>query len=746
MLASSKYYLPSTIALASIFAFVQYNFLNPLLVISWLLAITLINVARLFLYHSYLHHPLQHPGAIQRRMRWFRHSVFLGGCAWGAAGLLLFTEIDSQHQIFLIFMLAGISVSGAIAYSADFISAALYVFITIMPLGISLLMSDGVFALYIFMALLLFLFFMLNFLRQLNRNRIEQINTHLLALQNEEKVRLSEERYRLLLNHSPIGIFHFDKDLNIIFCNDIIVSKLHSTTNLIVGLDMRTLQDQSLVQPCQDALAGKIGHYEGLYKATFTDISIWISMSCAPSRNKNGEIIGGIGIVQDMTESKKAADEIKNLAYYDPLTQLPNRRLLLDWLQQALASSARTEKSGALLFIDLDNFKAVNDAYGHDTGDLLLQQVAKRIVACVRDNDTVARLSGDEFVVILELLSETGLKAAAQTEMIGDKIRNSLNQPYQLGSLVHRSTPSMGATLFHGNSPGPEEIIKQADIAMYEAKKSGRNTLRFFDPLMQEAINQRTTLEVELNNALEQNQFELFYQIQVDSNSRYLGAEVLLRWKHPELGQVSPAEFIPLAEETGLITPIGRWVLNTACDQIKAWQAAEHTRDLTLAVNISAKQFGQPDFIEQVRSAVNRHIINPRLLKLELTESLVLDNLDRIISTMNELKDIGILFSLDDFGTGYSSLQYLKRLPLDQLKIDQSFVRDLEHNNNDKAIVSTIIAMAHSLNLDVIAEGVETEEQKQFLLQRNCRHYQGYLFSKPLPLPAFEALLLAGAG
>lgn len=465
----------------------------------------------------------------------------------------------------------------------------------------------------------------------------------------------------------------------------------------------------------------------------------WLSITA--TKAVDGTVTNYVGTQTDITERKAAEEKIKNLAFYDPLTGLPNRRMLMDRLQQALASSARSCRVGALLFIDLDHFKTLNDTLGHDIGDILLQQVAQRLRPCLRESDTVARLGGDEFVVMLEDLSEQVFEAASKTKDIGEKILAKLNQPYLLSIHEYRSTASIGATLFSGNQKSIDELMKQADITMYQAKTAGRNALRFFDPKMQETINDRVALEGELSKALDKQQFHLYYQIQVDHSLRPLGAEVLIRWVHPERGLVSPAQFIPLAEETGLILPIGNWVLETACAQLKAWQHDSLTRDLVLAVNVSAKQFRQADFVEQVQAIVQRHAIDPSLLKLELTESMLQENIEDTIVTMNALSRIGIQFSLDDFGTGYSSLQYLKRLPLDQLKIDQSFVRDIATDNNDKTIVRTIIAMARSLDLDIIAEGVETEEQRQFLFETGCVHYQGYLFGKPAPLEQFEALL-----
>ena len=440
-------------------------------------------------------------------------------------------------------------------------------------------------------------------------------------------------------------------------------------------------------------------------------------------------------------EKEKRAAELNNLAFYDSLTGLPNRRLLLDRLHQAFASSARSGREGALLFIDLDNVKSLNDTLGHDIGDLLLQQTAQRLESCLREVDTVARLGGDEFVVLLEELSEQPIEAATQTKTVGEKILAALKQPYQLDTHEYHSTASIGATIFSDHGQSGEEMLKRADIAMYQAKKAGRNSLCFFDPQMQASITSRFSLEGELRKALQNQQFHLYYQIQVDSSHRPLGAEALIRWIHPLRGLVPPDKFIPLAEETGLILPIGQWVLETACTQLKAWEQEVLTRDLVLAVNVSAKQFHQADFVAQVQAAVQHHSINPMLLKLELTEGMLLENIEDTIATMNALKEIGVQFSLDDFGTGYSSLQYLKRLPLDQIKIDQSFVRDIAIDSDDRAIVSAIIAMTQSMKLNVIAEGVETKEQRQFLLDEGCNHYQGYLFGKPVPIEQFEALL-----
>jgi diguanylate cyclase (GGDEF)-like protein/PAS domain S-box-containing protein len=455
-------------------------------------------------------------------------------------------------------------------------------------------------------------------------------------------------------------------------------------------------------------------------------------------KDEAGTVTHYVTAMTDITLRKAAAKEIERLAFLDPLTGLPNRRLLLDRLQQALSSSARSGRKGALLFLDLDHFKVLNDTLGHDFGDLLLRQVAQRLSAAVREGDTVARLGGDEFVVLLEDLSEELIEAAEQAQSVGEKVLLSQQQPYTIATHQHHSSCSMGAVVFGGQHQSVDELLKQADLAMYDAKAAGRNALRFFDPQMQASISARAVMENELHAALAAEQFVLHYQTQVTNEDQVIGAEVLIRWQHPQRGLVSPAEFISLAEETGLINPIGWWVLQTACAQLKAWEAVPALSALQLAVNVSARQFHKPDFVTQVMAALQQSGARSNLLKLELTESVVLKDIDDTIGKMNALKALGVRFSLDDFGTGQSSLSYLTQLPLDQIKIDRSFVQNIGEKPTDALIVQTIIGMARNLGLEVIAEGVETQAQRSFLEQHGCTLYQGYLFSRPVPIQQFE--------
>jgi diguanylate cyclase (GGDEF)-like protein/PAS domain S-box-containing protein len=479
------------------------------------------------------------------------------------------------------------------------------------------------------------------------------------------------------------------------------------------------------------ALTGKPAHFEA-----FSEVSQrWTEVTAYRTAPMQFAVL-----VTDITERKQAEQTIQELAYFDSLTKLPNRRLLMDRLGQAVIASVRSKQEGGLLIIDLDDFKTLNDTFGHAQGDQLLQQVARRLSTSVREGDTVAHLEGDEFVVVLENLGDNSHEAAARIRMIAEKILAILCQPYVLSSQEHHGTASIGAALFGEHRESMDDLIKRAGIALCQAKAAGRNTLRFFDPDLQAAVKTRATLEEDLRQGIKSSQFLLYYQPQVDRGI-LIGAEALARWKHPERGMVSPGEFIPLAEETGLILPLGQWVLETACRQIARWAGRKETRHINLAVNVSARQFRQPDFVEQVLAVLDRTRANPQNLKLELTESMLLDNVEDVIGKMTALRSHGLSFSLDDFGTGYSSLSYLKRLPLDQLKIDQSFVKDVLADLNNGAIAQTIITLGKTMGLAVIAEGVETEEQRDFLARLGCSAFQGYLFSRPLPLEELQLLV-----
>ena len=984
LLATSKFALVTSTIIAALFAYAQREVIALPFVLTWLSLIILIAIIRAIHGHLCLLTPLDEHSTLQSQLVKFRYLTFIAGLVWGSAGFLMFPPNNPEHQMFLVFMLAGVSAGVVTSYSADTASAITFVFALLIPLIIRLFMQNSAMSLAMGLAGIMYLIFIVVHIRRANHSLLENIGLRLEAGEHKRTISTSSNRYDALLSHSPMAIFHFDANLAITHCNERYAAILGVPVDGLIGLElMNFIQDQSILLTLKKALEGEVGYYDGYYSVNDSNAKKWINLICLPSIGDDEAVDGGVAILHDTTEHRQAQDrlfisdewhramlsgsmdgfwltdlqgqllevnqaycemsgynqqelltmyvseleakespedvvehiqniasngedrfesehrrkdgsifyveisvqyrqtdggrlmvflqditerklkendlrvaatafnahnsiiisdvnnliirtnnaftktsgytqeevlgknlimfcakqneshlyttmltnvmrngfwegeiwnqrkngevypahlnitvvkdknnnvenfvthltdtskqraaaaEIENLAFYDTVTGLPNRRLLLDRLNHAMASSSRNGKEGALLFLDLDNFKTLNDSSGHAVGDIFLTMVAKRLKECVREVDTVARFGGDEFIVVLEDLKMQNIEATVSAESVANKILVALHQPYLINNQQHYSGVSIGITLFNGNQSSTEELLKQADIAMYEAKKT-RNAIRFFNPAMQASITARVSLEHALRKAIELQQFQLYYQVQVDSSGFATGAEVLLRWLHPEQGLILPAMFIPLAEETALILPIGQWVLEGACAQIKIWQKDELTRKIALSVNVSAKQFYQKYFVDEVQAALHYHDINPALLKLELTESMLLKDVESTIETMQTLRKIGVQFSLDDFGTGYSSLQYLKRLPLNQLKIDGLFIRDIAVNTSDQAIVCTIAAMANALELDVIAECVETKEQYIQLQKSGCKHYQGYLFGKPVPIEEFDKKL-----
>jgi diguanylate cyclase (GGDEF)-like protein/PAS domain S-box-containing protein len=563
----------------------------------------------------------------------------------------------------------------------------------------------------------------------------------------EAELRATNEMLHSVVENAPLRIFWKDLGLRYLGCNTAFArdagkqspQELIGEDDFAMGWRAQAEMYRADDRRIMDSNTPRLAFEEP--QTTPDGQEIWLRTSKVPLHGADGKVIGILGIYDDITEQKRAEQKIRQLAFFDSLTGLPNRRLLMERMRHAMSAGMRSGRYGALMLLDLDQFKTLNDTRGHSTGDQMLIEVARRLQHCVREEDTVARLGGDEFIAVLEGLSSITDEAVMQAELVAEKIRSKLTETYALEGGDFHTSPSIGITLFRGHQHALEDLFIHADTAMYQAKAAGRNAIRFYDPQMQATLAARSEMEVALRSALEHNEFRLFYQAQVDSQGQITGAEVLLRWRSARLGMVSPAQFIPVAEETGLIIAIGSWVLETACAQLARWQTQAALAGLTVAVNVSARQFRQGNFVARVDELLKRSGIDPAKLKLELTESLVLDNVEESVRKMGELRQLGVRFSMDDFGTGYSSLTYLKRLPLDQIKIDQSFVRDITTDQSDAAIVQTIIAMAHSLGLDVIAEGVETEAQREFLDLRGCRAYQGYLFGRPVEVADFEAAL-----
>lgn len=556
--------------------------------------------------------------------------------------------------------------------------------------------------------------------------------------QSEEALQLAASVYQA----SHEGIVVTDENNLIVAINPAFTNITGYTLDEVHGKNPRMFQsgkqDQTFYQEMWQSIQNN-GHWQGEIWDRRKNGELhakWLSISAI--RHPDGSIYRYVGQFSDITDKKRKDELIWTQANFDALTNLPNRRLLADRMQQAISSSKRSGLFGALVSLDLDHFKQLNDTLGHSTGDKLLIEVAHRLQTCIRQGDTIARMGGDEFLVVLQELSANQNEAAIKAEKIAEKIRSELCRPYQFGETEYHSSSSIGIVIFHSQFQNQEELLAHVDAAMYQAKAKGRNSICFFDAAMQAALEKRSQLENALRGASSRHELTLYYQLQVDNTGRPIGAEALLRWVNPQFGMVLPTQFIPVAEESGLILQIGHWVLETACTQLARWHDDPRLCHLVIAVNVSARQFREPTFVTQVQDVLLKTGCKPEVLKLELTESLVLDNVEDCISKMKALKKLGIKFSMDDFGTGYSSLSYISRLPIDQIKVDQSFVRNITTDPHDAVIVQTIISMTHSLGMEVIAEGVETTAQRDFLELHGCQAYQGYLYAKPLPIEQLE--------
>lgn len=570
---------------------------------------------------------------------------------------------------------------------------------------------------------------------------------HDITPQKKVELALREKQQTLqsLLDNAPLGIWFQDKDGRLLFVNQAYCEATGKSEQEFLSMeDYKCIYDSETAEASKTADAVALvsdGPHFSQERMRFADGTMH-DLEVIKSRvtDEDGNVIGLIGLSMDVTDRKQAEEKLLHQAYFDELTGLGNRNFLMEQLARSLAQARRHNHYNALLFFDLDNFKIINDSMGHHTGDLLLQDIGRRLQATVREEDTVARLGGDEFVLIANDLGAVQSEAAEQAHTIAEKVRKALAVPYKLGEQEHHITLSVGISMFPTDDNDVNDILKHADTAMYRAKEAGRNAIRFFIPSMQVAAEERLRMQNLLRYAIPRDQLRVYYQPQYNHEGELLGAECLLRWKHPQLGVISPARFIPVAEDSGQIIDIGTWVLRESCKTLKLWQGRGKS-DITLSVNVSPRQFHQPGYVRQVIDIIEESGVDPRYLELELTETILIEHIEDVTEKMQKLKSIGVRFAIDDFGTGYSSLAYLKRLPLDRLKIDQSFIREVTNDPSDALIVETIIAMATHLELEVIAEGVETETQLDFLFKRGCAMYQGYFFSRPLTREQFDVYL-----
>lgn len=769
--ASLPLALASSLALAIILVYIQRTAIAPAILYGWLASMVVLTLCRAFLIS--LWNEKNETGmtfVLSWRLK-FRAGAIAGGLIWGASSILLFPAGNMPHQVFLSFVLAGVCAGAVTSLSIDKISVLGFLSLTLVPLIARFLLEDTEASLSMGIMTGLFLVVISQNASRMGRtvnenirlsveasaretalqkskSSLQQLNQNLeqLVAERTSDLRESETRFRFLFEQAAVGVAQVDTASGrFMRVNQKYADIVGYTREEMLALDFQFLTHPDDLEAelinLERLKAGDIREFEMEKRFFFKNKDpIWVMLTVSPMWLPGGKPDYHIAVIQDITGHKQAEEQIHQLAFYDPLTSLPNRRLFLDRLQQAQANSDRHKTNCAILFIDLDNFKTLNDTKGHDIGDLLLAEVARRLKDSVRTSDTVARLGGDEFVVVVEKLSDEPGRAATQAKRIGEKILAGLSRPFSLHEFEYHGSSSVGIRLFNDSKSSTDDLLKHADTALYQAKAAGRNTLCFFDPSMQIALEAQTMMANELRLAIAHQQFVPYYQKQVNADGGVTGAEILLRWQHPEKGMISPMIFIPIAEETGLICPIGKWVLQVACAQLKHWENDPLCCNFRLAINISARQFRQLNFVDEVLEILKETGANPHNLKLELTESSVLQDITLGIQKMQALCKAGIRFSLDDFGTGQSSLAYLKRLPLEQIKIDQSFVSDITTDPSNEAIVRTIILMSKSLGMEVIAEGVETEEQRKLLARSGCYAYQGYLFGKPMPIDDFQRL------
>jgi diguanylate cyclase (GGDEF)-like protein/PAS domain S-box-containing protein len=667
---------------------------------------------------------------------------------WGSAAIFLFPENSLSHQTVFFVIMIGMAASGISSLCPNLPVVTGFLSLALMPLIVRLMAAGSSDSLFNGSLILLFWVVSLFGAVKIHGNLRENIQLRLQSIDREKTLKVSEQRYRYIFKNAPLGIFHYDVESVIVDCNEEFIRILGSSRELLVGLNMlEVLQEQKMLQAIRDSLTRGEGYYEGDYTAVTSGRTTPVRVFFKAVNSLEQTPIGGVGIVEDFTEKKLTEEQIQYYASYDSLTGLPNRRLLLEYLSHELSRARRRGHYGALLFIDLDNFKTINDSLGHSVGDELLKVVAKRIRECIRQEDTAARMGGDEFIIIVTELDRSMGLAAHKARGIAEEISLCLSAPCQIEGRDLQITPSVGVSLFPKDDKGVDDILKQADTAMYRAKAAGRNAIHFFLPSMQEAADERLRLNTEIRKALEEDQFALYYQPQVDISGKLVGAEALLRWHHPQRGVVPPGAFLDIAEETGLMQDIGQWVLREACRHIIQWENAGLLSKLqTISINISGKEIAVPDFVDTVITVLDETGVDPNYIGIELTEGSLVSTGSDIVDKIMTLRQMGIKFSVDDFGTGYSSLSYLKSLPLNTLKIDRSFVNDIHDAKHDVVLVDTIIMMAQNLGMEVIAEGVETEQELFYLNSRGCVIYQGFYFSKPVPVESFTKMLESGSG
>ena len=732
---------------AFVLSFALWSAVDHTPVVVWLVAICGVTLLR---YYSLLRFEQRKDSDVTEYWeRIFLAGVVVSALIWAGTSVIFFVPQDLMYQAMLIIVLAGMSAGAVSSLASELAAIRIFLFVLLLPIIIRLLLQGGELYYWVALLIVLFLALTLTIAKRFHDNYYKAIKSRLMYETAIEERDLTAERFETIFRGAPAGIFLYDADLKIVEINQEFSDFLDAPADLLIGLELRQIPDRRVLPTIETVMEGNGGFYEGEYRTKFSQKEIWISMRTSPVYNARRDVIGGIGIVTDITERMNDQHKIQHQAYYDALTNVPNRTLLMERIHQEIIRFKRHQIIAGLLFLDLDHFKNINDSLGHSLGDSLLIETAHRLEHMLRDEDTVSRLGGDEFVVLLPDLGTEQKTAISKAEHIARKIHEVLSEPFMLQGHKLSTSTSIGVVITDDDNTSTEDLLKHADMAMYQAKKVWRGSTSFYRPEMDKWIKRRLAIDNALRSAIAADELRLYFQpITEFATGNIIGAEALLRWENPKLGSITPEEFVPIAEESGVIIAIGEWVLNRACAQFAAWlkELGEGCTLRKISVNVSSKQFNEATFVDKVLRAISLSGINPAMLELELTESIIIDNLENVSEKMKLLRAHNIGISIDDFGTGYSSLSYLKKLPFSSLKIDKSFTQDIQTDADDAQLIRTIITIAHSFHLSVIAEGVESAEQHAFLHANGCNCFQGFYCSPPLTNRDFSDMLRNSSG
>ncbi len=724
---------------------IQFNVIDLRSIIIWL-SVTLI----LFLYQLYHYYRFKNEPE-ENKLRdadiWldkYYTNILLNGIVWGSAAFLLFPEHDLMNQmVVMLFLFAiGFSSMGVLASKKDLLLT--YVMVTYTPLVARLFfMEEPIYTTigYVVLALLLMMIIFANYYGNIINNSLNNRQHFITIKQTHEKLK---ERFFSLFERAPVGIYYYNKDLELQDINThfLQMNKAKGKNDLI-GINLHGLSNPQVIKAHEDVFGGKTGKYRGPFEVLHTNNNLYVNLSTVPMMDAEGNVAGGITIVNDITNEITAKEQMIRNAYYDMLTKIPNRTLLMDKLKHFLSERNPHEEYAALLFLDIDNFKKVNETYGHHVGDHLLKQVVHRIEGIVGSREIFARVSGNKFVILIPSLHMDEQQSRIMTEKYIETINRHFSQPLNIADEEYHLTFTIGAVLFNNDDLSAYDILKRAETAMYEAKKSARGTVKFYQSSMSIYAKEQLMLENEIHKAIKNDELSICYQPQMDiKTGKTIGAEALVRWQHPEKGMISPSKFIPIAEESGVIIKLEESIFEKIFQEINLLVKEQGGFPLHhIAVNVSTIHFLQPYFVERLMLLMQKYHINPEWIELELTESGIMQNIKEAIHKINELKAFGFTFSIDDFGTGYSSLAYLKELPVDMIKIDQSFVMNIHKDIGDAMIVESVVAIGKKFHMKVLAEGVEDAEVLDYLKQIDCDYYQGNYGSHPLVFDTFKTML-----